>query len=72
VVGTYEKQRPRPQATLPPPNPEYVARNVLEKAGYQRTDLDAVLPALQNAARFKTMENQFKGNPKENQWKPPQ
>jgi hypothetical protein len=70
-LATYEKQYPRHPKKLPPPNPEFVARDILGKAGYQRTDLDAVLPTLNNAARFATMENQFKGNPKEGQWKAP-
>jgi hypothetical protein len=65
----FEKARQRPAGKLPPPNPQFVARAVLERAGYQRTDLDAVLPALQNADRFKSMENQFKGNQKDGPWK---
>lgn len=67
----YEKANPKHAGKLPRPDPQNVARNILERAGYQRTDLDAVLPALSNAERFSTFERQFKGPTKQSDWKAP-
>ena len=67
----FEKQNPRQQAKLPPPNPELVARGLLTKAGYESTDLDAVTQILQSAAQSPTLENRFKGTPKQSDWKQP-
>ncbi len=71
-LARYEKQFPKSTARkLTPPNPHQVARLILERAGYQRTELDAALPLLQIAERFSVNEMQFKGSPKQNEWKMP-
>lgn len=67
----YEKAHPRQNKKLPPPQPQQVARTLLESAGYQRTDLDAAWPLLQNAQRYSGWENQFKGTLKQSDWKAP-
>jgi hypothetical protein len=56
---------------LTPPNPQQVARGLLDNAGYQRTELEAAWPILQNAARFAVWENQFKGTMKQSGWTTP-
>ena len=60
-LAQYEKLYPKNQRKLTPPNPLLIARGVLDRAGYQRTDLNAAMPALENAERFHVLENQFKG-----------
>lgn len=70
-LATHEKQYPKQPRKLSRPNPQQVARSILENAGYQRTDLDAALPTLQKAERFQTLENQFKGTTKQSDWKTP-
>ncbi len=69
--GRFEKLYPRQPKKLPPPNPQNIARGILERAGYQRTELDAVMPILQNAEHFHTWQNQFKGTAKPGDWKAP-
>lgn len=68
-LSRYEKQNPKPSGKLPRPDPHNVARGVLERAGYQRTDLDAVLPVLENAQRYSVLESQFKGAVQQTDWK---
>ncbi len=70
-LGLFEKQSPKKQRKLARPNPENVARSLLEQAGFQRTELDAVLPLLQQAERFSILENQFKGNLQQGDWQRP-
>ncbi|MBI2809077.1 MAG: M48 family metalloprotease [Planctomycetes bacterium] len=70
-MARYEKQHPKQFAKLPRPNPQTVARSILEKACYQTTDLDAAWPLLQNAQRFSRFENQFKGTTPQGNWKAP-
>ncbi len=70
-LALHEKRYPKQHGKLGRPNPQLIAREVLERAGYQRTDLDSVLPILQNAERFQVLENQFKGAPKQSDWKTP-
>jgi hypothetical protein len=70
-MAMQEKLYPKQTKKLPPPNPQMVARGILERAGYQRTELDGALPILQNAERFRTWENQFKGTAKPGDWKAP-
>lgn len=71
-LAQHEKNYPKQTKKLPRPNPQLVARELLERAGYQRTELDAALPILQNAARFRMWEDRFKGTAQQNDWKPPQ
>jgi len=68
-LGQYEKLHPKQTKKLTAPNPQLVARDMLERAGYQRTELDAAAPILQNAERFRVLENQFKGPTKQSEWK---
>jgi hypothetical protein len=70
-LAQHEKLYPKRPPKLAPPNPSLIARDVLERAGYQRTDLDAAMPILQNAERFQVLENQFKGTIKQGDWKAP-
>jgi predicted Zn-dependent protease len=70
-MAKQEKVYPKQTKKLPPPNPQQVARNILERAGYERTELDGALPILQNAERFQVLQNQFKGTPKQGDWKMP-
>jgi hypothetical protein len=70
-MARQEKLYPKQTKKLPPPNPQMVGRGILERAGFQRTELDAVQPILQNAERFRTWENQFKGTAKPGDWKAP-
>jgi len=70
-LAQYEKQNPRKERKLARPDPQHVARTILENAGYQRTELDAVLPLLANAERNSILENQFKGTGKQSDWKAP-
>ena len=70
-LAQYDKAHPKQLKPLLPPNPQQVARSILERAGFERTELDAVQPILQNAERYRNLENQFKGTPKQGDWKAP-
>ena len=70
-MALYEKEHPKHAKKLTPPNPQQVARGLLENASFQRTELDAAWPVLQNAARFSGWENQFKGTMKQSGWTAP-
>jgi hypothetical protein len=62
-MAKFEKEHPRSARTkiLPPPDPRLVAGTLLDQAGYQKSDLDAVAPILRNADKNYTLERQFKG-----------
>jgi len=68
-LARHEKEHPKHAPKLQRPNPQAVARVILENAGYQRTDLDAVFPILNNAERYTVLETQFKGPGKQSDWK---
>lgn len=70
-LALYEKIFPRHPRKLARPDPQRVARKLLEHAGFQSTDLDAVQPILENAQRFSSLENQFKGTLKQSDWQRP-
>lgn len=70
-LARHEKQHPRQTKKLARPNPHLIARDALERAGYQRTDLDAALPILQHAERFRVLEHQFKGTAPQGNWQTP-
>jgi hypothetical protein len=70
-LAQHEKLYPKHPHKLPPPNPQLVARDILQRAGFQPTDLDAALPILQNAERFRVLQNQFMGTMKQGDWKAP-
>ena len=68
----HEKCYPKQAHKLDRPNPQLVAREILECAGFARTELDAVLPTLENAERNQILGNQLKPAVKQNEWKTPQ
>ncbi|MBM3997739.1 MAG: hypothetical protein FJ303_26885 [Planctomycetes bacterium] len=70
-LAMYEKANPKLQRKIARPNPHLIARDVLERAGYQRTDFDAVWPILQNAERYQVLETQFKGTIRQGDWRTP-
>lgn len=70
-MARYEKKR---QAIRQPAavrvNPETLARDYLKSAGYDRTELDRVLPLLQAAEKNFTIERQVKGTTIPSAWTP--
>jgi hypothetical protein len=70
-LARHEKLYPKHPPKLARPNPQLIAREVLDRAGYQRTDLDSATPILQNAERYQILENQFRGTTKQGDWKAP-
>jgi len=67
-MAKYDKQRRDSQQMPVKLNPETLARNYLETAGFQRTDIDRVQPQLQAAERNTAVERQVKGLPAPNAW----
>ncbi len=69
-LARYEQKHPR-HRTLTRPDPNAVARSLLEKAGHQASDLQAVQPLLQAADRNCELEQSFKGAPPaQSGWRP--
>jgi hypothetical protein len=68
-MAKFEQRHPR-QRTLTRPDPNAVARSLLEQAGHQASDLQAVQPILQAAERNFALEQQFKGTPPQSGWRP--
>jgi hypothetical protein len=62
-IAKFEKEHPKSarKQPLPAPDPQLIARTLLQQSGFQKTDLDAVAPILRNAERNCTLERQFKG-----------
>jgi hypothetical protein len=69
-LARYEKQHPKQTKKLPPPNPQLIARDLLEKQGFHSTDFDAAMPILQNAERNQMWQSQFKGATRSGDWQP--
>jgi hypothetical protein len=69
-LARFEQQNPKTPRRLPPPDPHKLAVALLEKAGYQKADLDAVTPILNAAQRNDAIERQFKGLPVQGSWRP--
>jgi hypothetical protein len=69
-LARYEEEKPRGQKGLPRPDPEALARDYLEKAGFLAADLDAVQPLLHAAQSNVTLERQFKGILTPGAWTP--
>jgi hypothetical protein len=67
-LARFEQQYPK-HKKLALPNPHLVARTILERAGYQTTELDAATPILSNAERYSVLADQFKGTAKQSEWK---
>ena len=70
-MAQHAKLYPKQPRKLAPPNPQLIARTVLERAGYPPTELDVVMPILQNAERTRVLANQFNGSMKQSEWKTP-
>ena len=62
-MARFERQNPRTQRRLPPPDPGTLARSYLEGAGYLKTALDDVGPFLDAAEKNSTFERQLRGQP---------
>jgi hypothetical protein len=70
-LGRFEKANPKsPPRSAVRPDPQRLARNYLEKAGYQGTDLDDANPLLQAAEKNIAIERQFKGALPQSPWAP--
>lgn len=69
-LARYEKDNPKKTTALSRPNPQTLARIYLEKAGYQKADLDRAEALLQTAERNCELERQFKGLPPQSNWTP--
>ncbi len=67
-MAKYDKARRDLQQTPAKLNPETLARNYLEQAGFLRTDIDRVQPQLQAAEKNSSLERQTKGMPAPNAW----
>jgi hypothetical protein len=64
------KQDAKKAATIVRPDPELLARDYLEKAGFQRTDYDRIQPVLADAAKNGSLERQVKGVTPTGNWAP--
>ena len=67
-MAKYDRQRIEAQKPSVKLNPETLARNYLEQAGFMRTDIDRVQPQLQAAEKNFALERQVKGIPAPNAW----
>ena len=57
-------------ASIVRPDPELLAREYLEKAGFQRTDYDRIQPVLAEAAKNASLERQIRGVTPSGNWAP--
>jgi hypothetical protein len=57
-------------ALIKRPDPELLARDYLEKAGFQRTDYDRIQPVLAEAAKNASLERQVRGVTPSGNWAP--
>ena len=64
------RQDAKKAATIVRPDPEILARDYLEKAGFQRTDYDRIQPVLADAAKNASLERQVKGVTPTGNWAP--
>jgi hypothetical protein len=62
-MARFEQAHPRSARNkpIPPPDPHLIAGNLLEQAGFQKSDLDGVASILRAADQNCTFERQFKG-----------
>jgi hypothetical protein len=60
-MAKFERMHPQ-RRNLPAPDPQALAQRYLEKAGYQKADLDAVRPLLDAAEKNCAFEQQFTGS----------
>lgn len=59
----FDRDNPRAGKRLPPPDPNKLARDYLENAGFKAADLDAAAPLLTVAEQNYNVEKQFKTAP---------
>jgi hypothetical protein len=64
------RQDAKKSALIVRPDPELLARDCLEKAGFQRTDYDRIQPTLAEAAKNASLERQVKGVAPTGNWSP--
>ena len=69
-TARYDQKRKEIREAVTRPNPETLARNYLEKAGFQRVDFDRARPALRDAEANSAFEKQIKGFVAPNNWTP--
>jgi hypothetical protein len=69
-LARYEAARKRRGGKHLPPDPHALARGYLEKAGYDRRELDAAAPVLEAAEKNYILEKQFKPAPSAPGWAP--
>ena len=64
------RQDAKKAALIVRPDPELLARDYLEKAGFQRSDYDRIQPVLAEAAKNASLERQVKGVAPSGNWSP--
>jgi hypothetical protein len=69
-LSRFEKERGKPGAAPPSPDPMVLARGYLEKAGYSGKDLDAVKSLLREARGSDAYERQLTGGQLSRPWAP--
>jgi hypothetical protein len=69
-LAPFDRDRRRAGKQLTPPDPAVLAGTYLEKAGFSRTDLDAVAPLLALADRNCALEKQMSATPAVPTWTP--
>jgi hypothetical protein len=69
-MAKFDGDRHRPSKKYVPPDPQVLAAGYLEAAGFDRRELDAALPALQEAEKNFVLEKQFKGTGAMPAWEP--
>ncbi len=67
-MAKYDKQRREAVQVPKKLNPETLARNYLEQAGFLRTDIDRIQSQLQAAEKNSTLERQVRGIAAPNTW----
>jgi hypothetical protein len=62
-MAKYDREHPRSARNkpVPLPDPNLVARTLLENAGFHKSDLDAAMPVIRAAEQNGAMERQLKG-----------
>jgi hypothetical protein len=69
-LAPYDRERQRARKQSTPPDPAVLAGTYLEKAGFSRSELDAVAPLLALAERNCALEKQISASPGVPAWTP--
>jgi hypothetical protein len=69
-VAKFDGDRHRPSKKYVPPDAQVLARGYLEAAGFDKREVDAVAPLLQEADKNFVVERQFKGANTMPTWEP--